>query len=219
MSYIHRPSHIFIASDGGAVKELIPEQSIDSPIGVRLSQMTFVNSFGSFPEGENVISFEIRWLTGAQGNVSYVTRNVTLTLETDVRYTSGSIVSTLGSLLAKDDVANGYTDKTSDHLVFKYHTDENILLWECLGVVNVKVTRGNKRLGYSDRAMGGVPYPSSDHMKNFSKFHMGTELQRSEHYPAGGARCFRKPCGHLLHTLPDVSGTHKPAVCCLFTVE
>ena len=165
MSYIHRPSHIFIASDGGAVKELIPEQSIDSPIGVRLSQMTFVNSFGSFPEGENVISFEIRWLTGAQGNVSYVTRNVTLTLETDVRYTSGSIVSTLGSLLAKDDVANGYTDKTSDHLVFKYHTDENILLWECLGVVNVKVTRGNKRLGYSDRAMGGVPYPSSDHMK------------------------------------------------------
>ena len=168
MSFIHRPSHIFIASDGDASKELIPEQSIDRPVGVRLSQMTFVNSFGSFPQGQNVISFQIRWLTGTQGNVTYVTRDVTLTLETDVRYTAGSVVSTLVSLLAKDDVANGYTDKTSDHLVFKYHADENILLWECLGVVNLTVNRGNKRLGYPDKVMGNVSYPSSDHIKNFS---------------------------------------------------
>ena len=168
MSFIHRPSHLFIASDGGAIKELIPEQSINAPTGVRLSQMTFVNSFGSFPEGENQISFQIRWLTGAQGSVSYVTRDITLTLETDVRYTSGSLISTLVSLLAKDDVANSYTDRTSDHLVFKYQADENIVLWECTGVVNVTVNRGNKRLGYPDRVMGNVSYPSSDHIKNFS---------------------------------------------------
>ena len=168
MSIIHRPSHTFVTSDGYNSASLVPEQSINHPNGVRLSQMTFVNAFPSFPAHERSIAFEIRWLTGSQGAVSYVTRSLTLALDTDVRYTSSTVVSRLNALVAKHDVDNGYTDNTADHLTFNFHADENVLLWETTGVVNVNVNMGNKRLGYPDKVMGNVAFPSSDHIKSYT---------------------------------------------------
>ena len=165
---IHKPSHLFIQSDGNGTVHLTPEQSLDHPAGMRISQMTFVNAFASFPEGENVLKFRIQWLQGLQGAVSYLTREITLTLETDVRYTVDTLSGALRQLLAKDDVANNYTDKTSDHLDFKMHPDESLLLFETTGVVALTLLLENKRLGLPRVVLGNVP-PSntSDHTFTF----------------------------------------------------